>query len=227
MLTTRRCAARFLGRVPYRESVELQESCARELKRAQLGARGVVDGNRAAELARANGAEDGFELAASGPALEAAGDHDRLPVGRHPHPLELVDDRCDGLLARVVGRTRQRQRARLDDDRNAGAAGDEIGEAWPRQRVAERLADRGSDVTQRVERGWRREQDGIVLDGDERDARAREERNAGHAPIQPADVPARQPMARWSRKNVGRNPSRGHVRDDSRFVARQSVTTAL
>jgi lipoyl(octanoyl) transferase len=36
MLTTRRCAAQFLGRMGYREAADLQESCARELKRAQL-----------------------------------------------------------------------------------------------------------------------------------------------------------------------------------------------
>jgi lipoyl(octanoyl) transferase len=36
MLMARRCAAQFLGRVGYREAVDLQESCARDLKRAQL-----------------------------------------------------------------------------------------------------------------------------------------------------------------------------------------------
>ena len=44
-------------------------------------------------------------------------------------PLELVDDGGNCLLARVGGRARQRERARLDDYRNAAAPGDEIGEA--------------------------------------------------------------------------------------------------
>ena len=42
------------------------------------------------------------------------------------------------------------------------------------------------------------------------------------------EPPGRRPgqaIARKSRRNVGRKPSRGHARLDSRFVSRQSVTT--
>ena len=63
-------------------------------------------------------------------------------LGGHPEPLELVDDGGDRLLARVAGRAGQRERARLDDDRDATAAGDEVGERRPGERIAERLSDR-------------------------------------------------------------------------------------
>ncbi len=43
MLTARRCAAQFFGRVGYREAADLQESCARELKQAQLGGAAALE----------------------------------------------------------------------------------------------------------------------------------------------------------------------------------------
>ncbi len=91
-----------------------------------------------------------------------------MPLGRHSQLLELVDDGGYRFLAGVAGRTRQRQGTGLDDDHHAATPGDEIGEARSGQRVAERLAHRGGDVAQRIERRRRSEQDGVVLDGHER-----------------------------------------------------------
>ena len=187
----------------------------------EVVARRVVHLDRAAEVARAGGAEHRLELAATGPALEPSGDQDRVLLGGHPEPLELVDHGGDRLLARVDRGARERQRARLDDDRDPAAARDEIGQRRARERIAERLADRGGDVAQRIER----------RPGAAAGARRRRSRRA--APASPRGEgcvpPQRSASARRSRgtggRNVGRYPSFGQVRDDSRFVARQSVTT--
>ena len=129
-----------------------------ELERPEVGARRVVHLDRAAEVARAGGAEDRLELAAARAALEPAGDEDRVLLGGHPEPLELVDHGGDRLLARVDRGAREGQRARLDDDRDPAAARGEIGERRAGERIAERLADRGRDVAQRIERRRRHQQ---------------------------------------------------------------------
>ena len=72
-----------------------------ELERPEVVARRVVHLDRAAEVARAGGAQDRLELAAAGAALEPAGDQDRVLLGGHPEPLELVDHGGDRLLARI------------------------------------------------------------------------------------------------------------------------------
>ena len=99
-----------------------------ELERLELGIRRVVDDDGAAIVACASGAEDCFEVAAAGPAFEASRDDDRVLVGGHPEPLELVDDGGDRLLSRVEGGARPGQATRLDDDHGATAARDEIAE---------------------------------------------------------------------------------------------------
>ena len=125
---------------------------ALELERSQLRARRVVDDDRPVKSRARVGRRTASSSRRPARALEAARDHDRMPLGRHSQPLELVDDGGDRFLARVAGRTRQREGAGLDDDRHAATPGDEIGEARSGQRVAERLADRGGDVAQRIER---------------------------------------------------------------------------
>ena len=65
-------------------------------------------------------------------------------VGGHPEPLELVDHGRDRLLARVDRGAGEWQRAWLDDDRDAPAARDELGEPRAGERVAECLADRAA-----------------------------------------------------------------------------------
>ena len=144
-------------------------------------ARRVVHLDRAAEVARAGGAQNGLELAASGAALEPSGDQDRVPLGGHPEPLELVDHGGDRLLARIDRSAGKGQRAGLDDDRDPAAAGGEIGERRAGERVAERLADRGGDVAQRIERRRGHQQQRVVVHRDERHPGAGEERNARHS----------------------------------------------
>ncbi len=106
--------------------------------RPKLVARRVVHLDRAAEVARAGGTQHRLELAPAGPALEPSGDQDRVLLGGHPEPLELVDHGGDRLLARIDRSARQRQRAWLDDDRDPAAARGEIG------RAAGRRADSGA-----------------------------------------------------------------------------------
>ena len=72
---------------------------------SELGARRVVDGDRAAEVARLRRSEHRLELATPCATPEAAGDQDRVLRSGHPEPLELVDDRGDRLLAWVDRRS--------------------------------------------------------------------------------------------------------------------------
>ena len=152
-----------------------------ELEEPEVVARRVVHLDRAAEVARAGGAEHCLELAAARAALEPSGDQDRVLLGGHPEPLELVDHGGDRLLARVDRSAREWQRARLDDDRDPAAARGEIGQRRARERIAERLADRSGDVAQRVERRRGHQQQRVVVHRDERHPGAREEGDACHS----------------------------------------------
>ena len=146
----------------------------------RLLARRVVHLHRAAEVARARRPQNDLELAATGPALESSGDQDGVLLGGHPEPLELVDHGGDRLLARIDRSARKWQRARLDDDRDPAAAGGEIGQRRARERIAERFADRGGDVAQRIERGRGHQQQRVVVHRDERHPGARHEGDTCH-----------------------------------------------
>ena len=176
-----------------------------ELEEPEVVARRVVHLDRAAEVARAGGAQHRLELAAAGPALEPAGDQDRVLLGGHPEPLELVDHGRDRLLARVDRGAREGQRARLDDDRDPAAARGEVGEPRAGERIAERLADRGGDVAQRIERRRGHQQQRVVVHRDERHPRAGEERDACHHPV--AAVSARRSRGTGGRTSGGTRAS--------------------
>ena len=98
-------------------------------------------------------AEDAFELAASGPALEASGDQDRVlarPASRgaragrsRPRPPAGA-----GRSARpAAAASAARRRSSTRPPRVTRSA-----RRRPGERIAERLADRGGDVAQRIER---------------------------------------------------------------------------
>ena len=99
-----------------------------ELEQPEVVARRVVHRDRASEVARAGGAEHCLELAAARAALEPSGDKDRVRLGGHPEPLELVDHGRNRLLARVDHGAGEGQRAGLDDDRDPAAARGELGQ---------------------------------------------------------------------------------------------------
>jgi hypothetical protein len=84
-------------------------------------------------------------------------------------------------------------------------------ERLARERKAQRVAHGGGDVRDGVARRRRAQHHGVVARVDDGDPRAGEERDA------------RQGSARYSRRNVRRNPRFGQKRDASRFVIRQSV----
>jgi hypothetical protein len=101
------------------------------------------------EAARVLGRYELFELAVTGPAVEAAGDQDRLALRPHTQPLELVDRRRERVLARIVWRAGERQLRRLDDERHAGARLRQRFERRARERKAKRIADGRADVCDR------------------------------------------------------------------------------
>jgi len=89
-------------------------------------------------------------------------------------------DRRECCLARIRVRAGERQRPRLDDDGGASAAGCDRLERRPGEREPERVSH-GSGCVDDL-RGRRRADDDVfVIDGDDDDARAREERYATHA----------------------------------------------
>jgi hypothetical protein len=93
-----------------------------------------------------------------------------VTLSRHPGRLELVDDSGERLPTGVVLDAGEGQGRRLDDDRDRSAAGDEMLERRPREGIAERFGDGGTDGGEWLE-GWRRrEQSGVVVDGHEENA---------------------------------------------------------
>jgi len=157
-----------------------------------------MDGDRAAVVARRRRTEHGLELPATRATPEAPGDQNRVLRGGHSQPLELVDDGGKGLLTRIKWRTGKWESRRLDDDRHPPAARDEIAERWSGERIAKRLPDGRRNIPERLE-GWRRHQENSIIgDADERDARAREKRKSCHDSIQPPRRPARPVVRRRS-----------------------------
>ena len=128
-------------------------TCPRKL-RARSGRRSCSSSRRPARRPSPPADEDGHALA------------------RDAVPHELVEHRGQRIAPRVVLGRGKRQRRRLDDDRRPAPAGRKCLERLAGERVAERLGDRRSDVRERVERRWRGEQERVVGQGHERDARA-------------------------------------------------------
>ena len=126
------------------------------------------------------------------------------PLARDAVPLELVEHRGQRIAPRVVLGRGQRQRRRLDDDRRPAPAGRKCLERLAGERVAERLGDRRSHVRERVERRWRGEQERVVGEGHERDARAGVQGDARHAGHLRPRLRGRAGAVRRSRETGGR-----------------------
>ena len=141
----------------------------------------VVNGDLAAECAGPVRPQEQLELAAAGATAEAAGDEDGVPLARDAVQLELVEDGGEDVPARVLLDGGQREPRRLHDDRRPTAARRDGLEGRPRQRVAERLGDRGADVHEGVERRRRRDEHRVVGKGDHRKPGAGVEGDAEHA----------------------------------------------
>ena len=142
----------------------------------------VVDDDPSAEASCAIGPHQPFELAASDAAAEPAGDEHRLPVAWDPSRAERIEHGRERIAPGILGRRRQGEGRRLDDDRRPARArrGDVKRRAG--KRVSKRLDDGRAHIDERIER-WRRcEQHRVVGNRDERKTRAGRERDAhsGH-----------------------------------------------
>jgi hypothetical protein len=114
------------------------------------------------------------------PAPEPARDEDRLALVRDPAALELADRRRDRRLARVLGRTGERQRGGLDEERRPTAAWRERCQRPAGERVAKRVSHGSRDVHDLPCLGRRPEDDVVLGGGHEHDTRTGEERDPLH-----------------------------------------------
>ena len=154
-----------------------------DLQRAEILRLAVVHDDLPTEAACPIRAEELLELATTRTAAEPSGHEDGHALARDAVPLELVEHRGQRIAPRVVLGRGKRQRRRLEDDRRPAPAGRKCLERLAGERVAERLGDRRSHVRERVERGWRGEQERVVGEGHERDPRAGVQGDARHAVI--------------------------------------------
>ena len=140
---------------------------------------GIVHGQLAVEAAAQLRRDERGDLGPAGATGEAAGNEQRLAVGRHAELHERVAHRRDGPAARIVLRASERQRGRLDDDGHPGGACCERLERLAVEWKAERLPCRRLDVG-RAARRWRAQDARVAGRGRHDEARAGEERDARH-----------------------------------------------
>ena len=91
----------------------------------EVGVLRVMDGDLAVEAQRKPRCDQVFHGAAARTAAQPGGDEDRLLLGRNPQPLELLGGGDDGDLPRVLRGRRDRERRRLDEERDPRPAPDE------------------------------------------------------------------------------------------------------
>ena len=142
----------------------------RHLDGAQVLGFAVVHRDPAPEAAGPVRSQEQLELASARSTAEAARDENGVPLAREAVQLELVEDGGEDVPARVLLDRGERQRRRLHDDRGAPAPWRHRVERRPRQRVAERLGDRGADVHERLEWRRRRDEHRVVGKRDDREA---------------------------------------------------------
>jgi hypothetical protein len=118
-----------------------------------------------------------LELALAGPAREPAGDEQRLALERHADPLELLHRRRQRGPPRIPRHAWHRQGRRLDHDRHAAAARDELFERRPVEREPQRLLNRGSRVRDGLARRSRAEHDRVLGHVHDLQSRAGEQRD--------------------------------------------------
>jgi hypothetical protein len=121
-----------------------------------------------------------LEVVSAETASEAARDEDRLPFVGDSVALELLDRDRDRSLARVLRRTGERERRRLDEHRRTSSAGDEAGERRPGERKAKRVTHGAGHVDDVRRRGRGTKDDVSLVHGHEDDPRAREQGNTPH-----------------------------------------------
>ena len=168
----------------------------------EVRALGVVHLDAAVEPSGELRVDEQLELAVAGPAGEARGDEQRLPLEGRAGAVELGHRRGDRGPARIVRRSGDRERRRLDDDRRPAAARDERLERLAGEREAERVANGSRDVGDRLAGRRRSEHDVVVRrlhDGEPRAVRQGQRASLGNRAVEPeerAAEPAPRPEAR-------------------------------
>jgi hypothetical protein len=138
----------------------------------------VVDEDVSAERSCLGRRQQLLELALACPAHEPSRDENRLAPVRDAGELESLKRRGKRPRSRIVLRPGNGERRGLDDDGGAPTASDR-GLQWrPREREPERVPDGGRDVDDVRWGQGRPEDDVVVTDGNEDEARAGEQRDA-------------------------------------------------
>jgi hypothetical protein len=152
----------------------------------EVRALGVLDLDGAMEAPGEAGGDDAepLELAALRAAHQAHRHEQRLPLHRDAGAFQLGRRGGERILARVVERSRERQRRRLDDDRRPPAAGHQRLERLAREREAERVAHRRAHVRNPLAGRRRSQHDRVVGHVDHGQARAEQQRDALHYGIE-------------------------------------------
>ena len=165
--------------------VHVERNATDVSERTQRLVLAVVHDHAAVKVARPIGSQQGLELAAPGTVGESTRDQDRLLLARHPGSFQFVQHGGQRVPAWILGHTRQRKRRRLDHHGDPAPGCCQQLERWAREREAERLADRRTDVGDRVE--WRRrpEEHRVGRRVEHRQAGAGEKRQAWHERCQP------------------------------------------
>ena len=156
------------------------QHAAADRDRAEIVGLAVVDDDPAAEVTRAIGAQQALELAAARSPSETGGDEHRDRIGADPTLRERVQHGRECVASWILLDRRQRQHRRLHEDGRAAACGHHVPERRPGQRIPEGLDDGRADVGERLERRRGGEQHRVVGQRDERQPRARVERDTKH-----------------------------------------------
>ena len=145
----------------------------------EILALGVVHLDPPVEAARELRRNEELELPVARATAQSAGHEQRLPVERRSGPVELGHRRRDRGAPGIAEGARDRERRRLDDDRRPRATRHERLERLALERKAQRVANRGRDVGDRLDGRWRRQHDRVVVGVDEGEPRAVRQRQAG------------------------------------------------
>ena len=156
-----------------------------ERERDEIGIGRVVDDHAPAEVPCLRRRQQALELASPESTAETAGDEDRLPLAGDAECRQLVEHGRERIGSRIDLRAGQRERSGLDHDGDATAFRHQFLERRARERKAQRITHRRLDVDDARRRSGRVHDHVLVADRDVDDARAGENRDAGHDGSQP------------------------------------------
>jgi hypothetical protein len=165
---------------PHERGVNPERNSIRRADLDEVFALDVVHLHVAVKAAGELRRHERLELFVAGPARHPSGHEQRLVSGRNSEAFEFGHGCRDRRLPRVPLGSRHREVRRLDDDRDAPAARDKRLERLAREREAQRVANGGTDVRDRVGGRRRSQHERIVSCGDDHELRPREQRDPRH-----------------------------------------------